>query len=161
MTNNGQYQQPSGSVLALDLGEKIVGAAISDELQITIKRLPPIKRSNWKQLLLDVKTLIRRFDAQTLVLGLPFRLDGTRGEAADKVLQQARNFSLSLSTPVFLQDERLTSHEAETRLRAEGHDQSEISRLVDSEAATIILRDFLNTTERFPFSEEMQEPNIR
>ncbi|PWT94670.1 MAG: Holliday junction resolvase RuvX, partial [Blastocatellia bacterium] len=81
--NSAQQKQPVvGPVLALDLGQKLVGAAVSDELLITIKRLEALKRSNWKQLLTDVKALIRRFDAQTLVLGLPLRLDGTLGDAA-------------------------------------------------------------------------------
>jgi putative Holliday junction resolvase len=154
MTTNRQKTLPNGPILALDLGHKLVGAAVSDELLITIKRLDPIKRSNWKQLLLDVKTLIRRFDAQTLVLGLPLRLDGTKGEAVEKVLRLARNFSLSLSIPIYVQDERLTSSEAEAMLKAEGHNRTEIADLVDSEAAAIILRDFLNTTEHTAFSLE-------
>ena len=51
-----QFSSP-GTVLALDLGQKLVGAAVSDEMLITIKRLDPIKRSNWKQLLRDVTSL--------------------------------------------------------------------------------------------------------
>ncbi len=147
MTTDGHENQPAGPILALDLGQKLVGAAVSDELLITIRRLDPIQRSNWKQLLLDVQTLIRRFDAQTLVLGLPLRLDGTRGDAAEHVLGLARKFYLSLAIPVFVQDERLTSSEAETTLKARGHNRAKIAELVDSEAAAIILRDFVNTTE--------------
>ena len=161
MTKNGPNQHPAGPILALDLGQKLVGAAVSDELLITIKRLEPIKRSNWKQLLLDVQILIRRFDAQTLVVGLPLRLDGTAGDAAEKVMHLARNFSLSISIPLFLQDERLTSNEAETNLKAEGHDQSKIGQLVDSEAAAIILRDFLNSSEHTPFDQEKRFPNTK
>ena len=73
---------PLGPVLALDLGQKLVGAAISDERLITTKRLPPLKRSNWKKLLQDVRHLVERFDAQMIVVGLPLRLDGTAGDAA-------------------------------------------------------------------------------
>ena len=147
MTTDGRENQPNGPILALDLGQKLVGAAVSDQLRITIRRLDPIKRSNWKQLLLDVQTLIRRFDAQTLVLGLPLRLDGTTGEAAEHVLALARKFSLSLSIPVFVQDERLTSNEAEATLKEQRHNRAQIAKLVDSEAAAIILRDFVNTSE--------------
>lgn len=147
MTTDGRENQPGGPILALDLGQKLVGAAVSDQLRITIRRLDPIKRSNWKQLLLDVQTLIRRFDAQTLVLGLPLRLDGTTGEAAEHVLGLARKFSLSLSIPVFVQDERLTSNEAEATLKEQRHNRAQIAELVDSEAAAIILRDFVNTSE--------------
>jgi putative Holliday junction resolvase len=134
-----------GTVLALDLGDKWVGAAVSDSLQITINRLSRIRRSNWKQLLLDVTALIHRFDAQTLVIGLPLRLDGTTGDAAEKIAKIAVNFSRSLEIPVYLQDERLTSVEARASLLSDGHQPEEIATLIDSEAAGLILRDFLNT----------------
>lgn len=137
----------TGPILALDLGEKLVGAAISDDLLITIRRLAPLKRTNWKQLLRDVETLISDFDAQTLVIGLPLRLDGTAGNAALEVERMARNFAKSLKLKVYLQDERLTSFDARQTLLAEGHDDSEIPALIDGEAAALILRDFLNTTE--------------
>jgi putative Holliday junction resolvase len=88
-----------------------------------------------------VSELIRRFDAQTVVIGLPLRLNGSAGDAALSVREVAMKFARSLSIQVYLQDERLTSVEAEENLRAEG--QTRISALVDSESAAIILRDFL------------------
>ncbi|HEU4765726.1 MAG TPA: Holliday junction resolvase RuvX, partial [Pyrinomonadaceae bacterium] len=137
----------TGPILALDLGEKLVGAAVSDEKLITIKRLPPLKRSNWKKLLQDVLALIGRFDAQTIVIGLPLSLDGTRGDAAQNVQRVAQNLARSVSLPVFLQDERLTSVEATENLRAEGKRPDEIPALIDGEAAAMILRDFLRTDQ--------------
>jgi putative Holliday junction resolvase len=134
---------PAGPVLALDLGQKLVGAAISDERLITTKRLPPLKRSNWKKLLQDVRHLIERFDAQTIVVGLPLRLDGTAGDAARDVRRLAANLAKSVDQPVYLQDERLTSFEATANLKAEGVKPDDIPALVDGEAAAMILRDFL------------------
>lgn len=147
MTNPVRKSEPKVPVLALDLGEKTVGAAACDALSITIKRLPPLKRSSWKKLLQDVKALIDRFDAQTLVIGLPLRLEGTRGSAAETVERLAINFARSLTVPVYLQDERLTSHEAGNQLRQDGYKNRDISALIDSESAAIILRDFLNSRE--------------
>lgn len=137
----------TGPILALDLGEKLVGAAVGDENLITIKRLPPLKRSSWKKLLQDVLVLIERFDARMMVIGLPLALDGSHGEAAQNVQRLARNFARSTALPVYLQDERLTSVEATANLRAEGKKPDEIPNLVDSEAAAIILRDFLRTDQ--------------
>ncbi len=134
---------PTGRLLALDLGEKRVGVAISDELQLTVRPLPYLRRTNWKQLLAAVADLLQRFDAKALVIGLPLNLGGDEGEAADNVRRLARNFSLSLHVPVFLQDERLTSREAEQSLRAEGLRNEGLRARVDSEAAAIILRDYL------------------
>jgi putative holliday junction resolvase len=145
MTNSTAATIPVGPILALDLGQKRVGAAVSDELLITIKRLAPLTRSNWKQLLRDVASLIELYDAKTLVIGLPLRLDGSIGDSAANAQDAARKFSLSLTVPVFLQDERLTSSAAEDDLRAEGHGPLEIGKLVDGEAAAIILRDFLES----------------
>jgi putative holliday junction resolvase len=137
----------TGPILALDPGEKLVGAAVSDENLITIKRLPPLQRSNWKKLLQDILSLIEGFDVRTIVIGLPLSLDGTRGEAAEKAHRLAQNLARSVSLPVYLQDERLTSVEAMENLRAEGKRHHEIPALIDGEAAALILRDFLRTDQ--------------
>jgi putative Holliday junction resolvase len=134
---------PRAPIIALDLGEKRVGVAVSDALSISIKRLEALPRSNWKQMLRDVDDLVHRFDAQTLVIGLPLRLNGSTGDAALEVQSLALKFARSLNVPVYLQDERLSSVEAEEKLRAEGHKAERLSALVDSEAAAVILRDFL------------------
>jgi putative Holliday junction resolvase len=132
-------------VIALDLGAKRVGVAISDRLLISINRLDALPRTNWKQLLRDVEYLIRHYDAQTVVIGLPLKLNGSDGDAAIETRRLAANFARSLSVPVYLQDERLTSVEAEQNLRLAGHNREQISAHVDSEAAAIILGDFLGS----------------
>ena len=147
MNKPGDDFNLTGPILALDLGEKLVGAAVSDEKLITIKRLAPLKRSNWKKLLQDVLALIDQFDARMMVIGLPLALDGTHGDAVRNVQRLARNFARSTVLPVYLQDERLTSVEATANLKAEGKKPGEIPSLVDSEAAAIILRDFLRTDQ--------------
>ena len=142
-----QQSCANGPVLALDLGEKLVGAAISDERLVTTKRLTPLKRSNWKKLLQDVRQLVEHFDARMIVVGLPLRLDGTDGDAAKNARRVAANLAKSIDLPVYLQDERLTSLEAMDNLKAEGIKPDEIPDLVDGEAAVIILRDFLDDTQ--------------
>ena len=134
-------------ILALDLGEKLVGAAISDERLVTTKRLPPLTRSNWKKLLQDIRHLVERFDAKTIVVGLPLRMDGTDGDAAKNVRRLAQNLARSIDLPIYLQDERLTSLEAMANLKAEGFRPDEIPAFIDGEAAATILRDFLDTKQ--------------
>ena len=134
---------PVGPILALDLGQKRVGVALSDSSLISITKLPVLARSNWKRLLSDVTELLRRFDARSLVIGLPLNLDGTEGSAALEARRTAEKFALSLGMPVYLQDERLTSREAEDQLRAAGFAAREIRRLVDGQSAAIILTDFM------------------
>ncbi|HKR59457.1 MAG TPA: Holliday junction resolvase RuvX [Pyrinomonadaceae bacterium] len=139
--------QPSGRILALDLGQKRVGVAISDELQISITRLRPIHRTNWKQLLLDVTQTVEQQDARALVVGFPLSLDGSKGSAAEGAQQTAGRFAQLLSIPVYLQDERLTSTAAAEQLRAAGHNPKEVPQMIDSEAAAIILGDFIASRE--------------
>ena len=135
-----------GRILALDLGTKRVGVAVCDELRLTVRPLRALPRTSWKRLLLAVSELCEQFDAESLVIGLPLRLDGTEGDAATEARRLARNFGLSLKIPIHLQDERLTSREAESALREAGYAGAEIKERVDSESAAIILRDYLSQT---------------
>src|SRR5689334_6544081 len=74
---------PAGRLLALDLGARRVGVAITDELQITVAALERIERRSWKDLLRRVSAIIESYDARALVIGLPLNLDGTKGPAAE------------------------------------------------------------------------------
>jgi len=145
--NDRERQSIAAPILALDLGQKRVGAAVSDELSISITRLKPILRTNWKRLLHEVESLIQSFDAQTLVIGLPLRLNGSTGDAALDVRFIAEKFARSLDVPVYLQDECLSTKAAEENLRAAGERAADLADLVDSEAAAIILRDFLSADQ--------------
>jgi putative Holliday junction resolvase len=138
-----------GRLLALDLGTKRVGVAVSDELQLTIQPLATLKRTNWKKLLRQISDLRHSFDAQAVVIGLPLNLDGTEGDAALEARRIARNLSLSLALPVLLQDERLTSQAAEESLREAGVKGLELRNRLDGEAAALILRDFINRQQAF------------
>ncbi len=138
----------TGPVLALDVGEKLVGVAISDERLITTRRLLPLKRSNWKKLLQDVQHLLERYDAKTIVVGLPLSMDGREGDAAKNIRRIALNLAKSVEQPVYLQDERLTSRAAMENLIAEGVKPEEVPALIDGEAAATILRDFLVTDQK-------------
>jgi len=137
-----------GRVLAIDMGSKRVGLAVSDELRLTVRALAPLPRTPWKRLLSSLAELCEQFDVRSIVLGLPLRLDGDEGDAAQEVRRLGRNLQLSLKLPIFFQDERLTSREAESSLRERGLRASEISDRVDSEAASIILSDFLEAQNR-------------
>ena len=148
MTRTQNHFEIAGPVIALDLGEKLVGVAVSDERLITTTRLPPLNRSNWKKLLQDVRELLERFDAQTIVVGLPLRMDGSEGDAAQNVRRLALNLAKSVQQPVYLQDERLTSFEAAENLKAEGHKPEDIPALIDGEAAATILRDFIVSDQK-------------
>jgi len=133
----------SGRLLALDLGTKRIGVAVSDELQFTVRHVCVLTRKSWKKVLKQIVAFLNEFDAVGLVLGLPYNTDGSESEMSQEARRLARNFSLSLDIPVFLQDERLTSYTATGYMREIGFSEKEIRKRVDSEAAAIILSDFI------------------
>ncbi len=133
----------SGRLLALDLGTKRIGVAVSDELQFTVRHVCVLERKSWKKVLKQIVAFLDEFDAVGLVLGLPYNSDGSESEMSQEARRLARNFSLSLDIPVFLQDERLTSYTAKGYMREVGFSEKEIRKRVDSEAAAIILSDFI------------------
>ena len=133
----------SGRLLALDLGMKHVGVAVSDELQFTVRPVCVLERRSWKKFLKQIIAFLDEFDAVGLVLGLPYNSDGSESEMSAEARRLALNFSLSVNVPVFLHDERLTSYEAKGYLTKLGLSEKEIWERVDSEAAAIILSDFI------------------
>ena len=138
----GHDRTSSGRLLALDLGAKRVGVAVCDELRLTVRPLEMIERRSWKDLLHHVTERIDKLEARGLVIGLPLNMDGSEGGAAQEARKVADKFRQSLKLPVYLQDERLTTEEAKSRLRDTGSPR-EIDRQVDSESAAIILQDFI------------------
>ena len=153
-TPNGEDSQQilsipdSGRIVAIDPGTKRLGIAVCDEMQLTTRPLPIIERSSWKELLSRVKLIISDFDAAALVIGLPLNSDGTESEMSAESREIARKFKLSLKIPVLLQDERVTTYEARRRVWL-SDPRARSDELVDSEAARVILEDFLDRKRSF------------
>lgn len=132
-----------GRIIAVDPGTKRIGIAVSDETQTLPRPLPRIERSSWKKLLERLKVIIEEFDAVAIVIGLPLESDGSESRMSVEARDIARKVKLSITLPVILQGEQVTSYEAKGRLWSQGFDAIESRDLVDSEAAVIILEDFL------------------
>lgn len=137
-----ENRKEAGRLLGIDMGAKRVGVAVSDELRLTVRPVTTIERSSWKKLLQHIIEQIETLEARGLVVGLPLNIDGSEGPAAIEARRSAAKFELSLKIPVYLQDERLTSEEAKSRL----HDIQKRERAgdIDSAAAAIILQDFID-----------------
>ena len=146
-----------GRIISLDIGTKRIGVAVCDELQVTVRPLFTLKRIGWKKLLLQIKVILADYDAQALVLGLPYNFDGTESEMSGESRRLARNFSLSLEVPVFLQDERATSYAARGELWQKGYSGREMKSKIDGEAAAFILSDFLSRIVEFKTKKEANE----
>lgn len=139
------YRVPDeGRIMALDLGTRKVGVAVCDELQMTTRGVCTIERKGWKKFLKQITELLDEYDARALVLGLPYNFDGSESEMSQEARRIAGNFALSLDIPVILQDERVSTYEARGNLWKLGLNEKEMRERIDSEAAAIILSDFLD-----------------
>jgi len=133
-------------VLALDLGTKNIGVAISDELGISVRPAGTIRRSGLRRDIARLISLVQELEAQAVVVGLPLRMDGTLGEAARRALNFADKLRDEIGVAVYTEDERLTSYEADQIMIARGMKRKQRQANSDQMAATIILRDFLSRT---------------
>ncbi|MEO8042339.1 MAG: Holliday junction resolvase RuvX [Acidobacteriota bacterium] len=138
----------AGRIVAIDPGTKRVGVAVCDETRVLATPLPGIQRTSWKKLLVQIKNTLAEFDAVALVVGLPYNFDGTESEMTTEARAMARKFELSVPVTVYLQDERATTYEARGRLWNAGLEGAAMRRALDSEAASIILTDFLTRIPR-------------
>jgi putative Holliday junction resolvase len=134
----------SGRLLAIDPGTKRVGVAVTDPGQMIATPVKTLDRTSWKKLLSDIKETVSQFDAVAVVVGLPFAFEGGEIPMTAEAIDIARKLSLSLEIPVFLQDERVSSYEARGRLWKRSGSSQDIRSEVDSEAASVILSDFLD-----------------
>ena len=134
----------AGRIVGIDPGTKYVGVAVSDETQLIARPVKTLVRTSWKKLLSDIKQIVSDFDAVAIVVGLPLGFKGDRIEMTDEAESMARKLALSLAMPVALQDERVTTYDARKRLWDRGIKPEDTKSEVDSEAASIILSDFLS-----------------
>ena len=88
--------------------------------------------------------VISKFDAVALVIGLPLNSDGSESSMSSEARSFAAKFARSLEIPIFLQDERVTTYEARHRMWQRGVSLRDTKRHVDSEAAAVILGDFID-----------------
>ncbi len=138
----------------MDYGRARIGLAIAESLQGIAQPLGTLKRINRNEDMRRLRELVRDHAVKLVLVGLPLRLDGARGEMAEETQGFAERMRKQIGVPVEMADERLTSWEAERLLEEEfGRKSKQIDGAskkkdaakvtVDSVAATIILREYL------------------
>lgn len=131
--------------LALDVGSKRVGVAVSDELGLTAQPVLTMeRRRNRREDLRSIARLCRRYGVTGIVVGNPLRMTGEASAQAAKVQAFAAELGELAGLPIHLWDERLTTHEAHQLLYEAGHARQNHRRVVDQVAATLILQSFLD-----------------
>ena len=135
-------------MLALDLGEVRIGVALSDPDRRVAVPAGTIRVAGAPQDLRAVAGLVREHGATAVVVGHPLSMSGERGEAARRAEEFADGLRAALDVPVHLQDERLSTVEADRGLRHAGAGGRRRRESVDQAAATVILRSFLDRERR-------------
>lgn len=134
-------------VLAVDFGEVRVGLALSDETGTLASPLPTLRRRRGKRPPIKaLEDLARDRGVAAVVFGLPLELDGSESDWTRQVRTVGEALADRLGVPVHFVDERLTSVEAERRVRGSGlrRSQREEKERIDAEAATLILQRWLD-----------------
>ncbi len=131
-------------ILGIDLGEKRIGIAISDELEITAQGLPTIPSLNEDENLKNIKKIVDKYDVKRIVLGLPKNMNGTLGKQAKKAISFAEKLKEICQLPVELEDERLSTSKAEKLLIYADQSRKKRKKIVDKMSAVIILQSFLD-----------------
>lgn len=136
-----------GRSLGIDPGTKRIGIAISDELGFLSRPLEvwPRKKIVGEDVA-HVLALIAEHEIKRVVIGVPHRLDGTRGSAAERamVLVDAIRAALPPNVELVERDEALTTWEAESFLKERGYSPKERKTLIDAYAAAVILQEDLD-----------------
>lgn len=136
---------PPPRYLALDVGSKRIGVAVSDELGLTAQPVLTLERKrNPREDLRSLARLARRYGVAGIVVGNPLHLSGEQSPRAAKTQAFAAELRQLTGLPIHLWDERLTTHEAHQILYEAGHARQEHRHVVDQVAATLILQSFLD-----------------
>jgi putative Holliday junction resolvase len=135
--------------LGLDIGNRRIGVAVSDELGLTAQPvLTLVRRSSRREDLRSLARLCRRFGVVGIVVGNPVHLSGEASPQAAKTQAFATELGELTGLPIHLWDERLTTHNAHQILYEAGHARQEHRKVVDQVAATLILQSFLESREQ-------------
>lgn len=129
--------------LALDIGTKNIGIAVSDPTNTLAQPLTTIERSTLEKEAQAIKALIEEYEITEVVAGLPVDLRGEHGVAAKNIEEYLQKLEKAIGVKIKRFDERLTTKIAEDMLKAAGLKKDKRKEIIDELAATIILQSYL------------------
>jgi putative Holliday junction resolvase len=134
-----------GRILGLDVGDKTIGIAVSDELGWTAQGVTTLKRENKKKDIEAIARLVKTYSAEKVVVGFPKNMNNSLGEQAEKVLKFAKSLERQLDKiPITLWDERLSTSMANNVLISADLSRKKRKRVVNTLAAVVILQGYLD-----------------
>ncbi len=134
-----------GRILGLDVGDKTIGVAVSDELGWTAQGVTTLKRENKKKDIEAIAQLVETYAVEEIVVGLPKNMNNSLGEQAEKTLKFAKSLETQLDKiTITLWDERLSTSVANNVLISADLSRKKRKRVVNTLAAAVILQGYLD-----------------
>lgn len=149
LTTNDALSGAGQRILALDLGEKRIGVAISDETQLIARSYTVIERTSRAADFTQIAEIVAREGVGSLLVGLPVELDGAEGPFAEWVRDYSGALAEYLGLDLTLWDESFTSKQASASMRARGIRARDQKEWIDAVAAAFILQDYLDARRRW------------
>ena len=146
MTNNSDLivkLHTSQILVGLDLGEKTIGIAVSDQSLIVATPLKTISRKGIKKDLIKLSEILKEYNIGGFVMGLPISLDGTENQQTSKVIKIADEIKNYFVVPIDYFDERFSSDVIFKEMRKANLSRSKIKNKIDQQAAAYILQGYL------------------
>ncbi|HHW03476.1 MAG TPA: Holliday junction resolvase RuvX [Thermoanaerobacterales bacterium] len=131
-------------ILGLDVGDKKIGVAVSDELGVTAQGIGVIIRQDLNQDLKKIEELIKQYNIGKVIVGLPRNMNGTLGPQGDSVKKFGEALKKDSGIELGYWDERLTTVEAERSLIDADISRRKRKNVIDKVAAVLILQGYLN-----------------
>ncbi len=133
----------TGRLLALDVGDRRIGVAVTDPLRVLARPLTTIQRQRAIEGVRAVADLVAEWDVVRIIVGHPLLPSGDRGDQARSVEAFVGRLRAHVDVPIDLWDESYTTEAAATRLRSRGLDARAAKAHIDSEAAAVILEEWM------------------
>ncbi len=140
-------------IMGLDVGAKTIGVAVSDPLGCIAQGIKTIIRGGSElEDIKNIKELIRQYDIELIVVGLPRNMNGTLGEQGNKIIKFVEKLRDNLNIHIETWDERLTTAAAEKILLSADVSRARRKKVIDKLAAVIILQNYLDSRYNFPIA---------
>lgn len=143
-----QLKRPAGRILGIDFGEKRIGIAVSDPLFITAQGMKTITCDYRGSQFNKIAEIVREQNVSLIVIGMPYTLSGSEGEAAQRVRSFTQELQKFVSVPIQFLDERLTSVASKRALVDMGIKTGQNKELVDRISAIFLLQQYLDALEK-------------
>jgi len=132
-------------LMALDLGDRRIGVALSDPRKTVARGLQVIKRASRQAYINLIKSLVQEYDVEAIVVGHPLHLDGHAGEQARRAEEFTGQLQREVEVPLVLWDEAFSTERARQAMIEAGKRRKERKERLDAVAAAAILQDYLDT----------------